>query len=78
MREKVINKIDQLVKMIYQMNQKEIDRSFIEMLDGLGKYIGVNSMDKVDGILLEIQEAYIKKNYVCMADLLLYELKAVI
>ena len=60
------------------MDQKEIDRSFVEMLDGLAQYIDENSMDRINGTLLEIQEAYMKKNYVCMADLLLYELKTAI
>lgn len=74
----MLDLIDQVVKVIYQMDQKEIDRSFVEMLDGLAQYIDENSMDRINGTLLEIQEAYMKKNYVCMADLLLYELKTAI
>ena len=70
-----MNQIDCVVKMIYKMDQKEIDRSFVEMLDGLVQYINERSTDKINGVLLEIQEAYMKKDYICMADLLLYELK---
>lgn len=78
MGERLINDIDELVGAIYKVEQKQIDAKFIQMLDGLDAYIKAHQQSGWDALLMELQTAYVNKNYVQFADILLYDLKPLI
>lgn len=82
MREKVLEKIEALVDIIYTPDQNGVDHGFIELIDTIGLYIHeVEQSGKsveLDKELQSLQMAYIKKDYVLFADVLLYELKTAI
>lgn len=73
--EKIIcQQIDDLVDSIYLLDVKKVDQQFIALLDQLDKYISQRTDISWNEILLNIQEAYMHKNYVRLSDLLLYQL----
>ena len=73
--EKIIcQQIDDLVDSIYLLDVKKVDQQFIVLLDQLDKYISQRTDISWNEILLNIQEAYMHKNYVRLSDLLLYQL----
>ena len=71
-------KIEELVEVIYRLEQNQIDKKFIELLNGLEEYIAMHQEYQWDSVLLEMQTAYANRNYVRFADLLLYELKPLV
>lgn len=73
--EKIIcQQIDDLVDSIYLLDVKKVDQQFIALLDQLDKYISQRTDISWNEILLNIQEAYMHRNYVRLSDLLLYQL----
>lgn len=67
--------IEQLVGAIYKLEMKKIDAEFIGLLDNIESYVELHPDENWNGVLLHIQESYVKKDYVELADALLYELK---
>ena len=77
--EKIIcQQIDDLVDSIYLLDVKKVDEQFIALLDQLDKYISQRTDISWNEILLNIQEAYMHKNYVRLSDLLLYQLLPIV
>ncbi len=77
--EKIIcQQIDDLVDSIYLLDVKKVDQQFIVLLDQLDKYISQRTDISWNEILLNIQEAYMHKNYVRLSDLLLYQLLPIV
>ena len=77
--EKIIcQQIDDLVDSIYLLDVKKVDQQFIALLDQLDKYISKRTDISWNEILLNIQEAYMHKNYVRLSDLLLYQLLPIV
>jgi hypothetical protein len=77
--EKIIcQQIDDLVDSIYLLDVKKVDQQFIALLDQLDKYISQRTDISWNEILLNIQEAYMHKNYVRLSDLLLYQLLPIV
>ena len=77
--EKIIcQQIDDLVDSIYLLDVKKVDQQFIALLDQLDKYISQRTDISWNEILLNIQEAYMHKNYVRLSDLLLYKLLPIV
>lgn len=74
MKETLLEIIDQLVDVIYSVDQKGLDLKFIEFLDGIEQYIQSNKIE-LNQELLMLQTAYINKDLVQLADILLYEIK---
>ena len=70
--------IDDLVDSIYLLDVKKVDQQFIALLDQLDKYISQRTDISWNEILLNIQEAYMHKNYVRLSDLLLYQLLPIV
>ena len=79
MKEKVIQKIDDIVEIIYSIDKVNLDQAFVELIDCLVAYIDqeqlVNNVE-LNEILLNLQNSYSKKDLVELADVLLYQLKA--
>ncbi len=67
--------IDELVNSIYLLDVKKIDEQFIVLLDRLDEYTTQRRDIAWNEILMEIQKAYMQKDYVRMSDELLYSLK---
>lgn len=80
MIEKIICVIEELVQAIYSVEQKGIDTIFLKLLEELMVY--EETMRKegrvlhIDKELVGIQNAFLQKDYVNLADELLYGLKA--
>ena len=72
-------RIDDLVEEIYTPDQKDIDNKFIAVLEAIENDMNTSLLaDKIQDInqvLLKIQSAYVIKDYVTLADVLLYEMK---
>lgn len=77
MKEELLENIDNLVKSIYELSTKEIETGFIQLLDSIEPLVSADVGIDWNTLLINIQEAYVNKNYVELADLLLYELKVV-
>ena len=75
MEQQICETIDCLVEAIYRLELKKIDNTFVQLLDELGEYIGQRTSGVWDTLLLNIQDSYVRKDYVRFADILLYELK---
>lgn len=81
MQEKdVVKKIDKLVETIYSPDQTGINEKFIDFLGGLEVYLATpdKSVQGIEEVLKQIEMAYGIKDYIALADILLYELKPLI
>lgn len=78
MDDKLVIVIDDVVDAIYKLEIKKIDAKFVELLDGLDSFIRENPDEKWDNVVIALQNAYIKKDYVEFADVLLYDIKPLI
>ena len=79
LKKKVIAAIIDLVEEIYTLEQEKIAEKFMGLVDSLDKFITAMaekgySVDLTED-LSSIHYAYSNKDYVQLADLLLYELK---
>lgn len=78
MRKAVLQQIDKLVIIIYSIDKAGLDKAFIDLIDMLMKLIEEESFAdciELNQILLELQNAYVKKDLVDLADVLQYSLK---
>lgn len=78
--EAVLKSIDEVVNAIYEIGGDKILISYRKLLDGLEKFI-IDMSQKGYQVnmtkeLLQIDEAMQKKDYILLADILSYELKA--
>ncbi|MEG1457933.1 MAG: hypothetical protein RSB37_02760 [Acetivibrio sp.] len=79
MVEPVLKTIEELVTVIYDMEQTTLHTHFQKLIDTLSTFL--NDMFQagysvlLDEELIRLQECYERQDYVEMADLLLYELK---
>ena len=80
MKKKILlDKIEQIIFAIYAPDQVNLDEKFIEFLDAMGNYLNTDSeiakLGNVNDLLMKVQNAYSVKDYVTLADLLLYDIK---
>lgn len=66
--------IEKMVKSIYRLETNKIQGQFIELLDRLENFLTQYPKKEINSILLMLQEAYIRKDYVFLSDILLYDL----
>ena len=78
-KENLIEKIDALVHTIYTPDQIDIDGKFIQFLEAVeactNEEILAEKIPDINQVLLKVQSAYVIKDYVTLADILLYEIK---
>ena len=80
MGEKVKAEIAELVKCIYTPDQIELENKFFLVLNSLDEFMAKNTISqdmvlKVNEYLVELETAFSKKDYVKMADVLLYKIQ---
>ena len=78
MVEKIFGQIDTLVEILYSVDKDDIDKKFMELVEGLLQLIETENLagnPEFNNILLELQNAYVKKDLVELADVLNYRLK---
>lgn len=74
MSSKISDQVKNVVEIIYTPDKNNFEQEFMKLLDILdGEIEDSTEMQK---ILLDIQEAYMKKDYVQLADILLYKLNS--
>ena len=77
-KENLIEKIDALVHTIYTPDQIDIDGKFIQFLEAVeactNEGILAEKIPDINQVLLKVQSAYVIKDYVTLADVLLYEI----
>lgn len=79
MMEEIGSQIVKLVNIIYTPDQKDFDKEFIVFLDLMDVYLTKQAEnEQLMKMLMTLQEAYIKKDYVEIADVLLYEIKEIL
>ena len=78
-KEKVIEKIDEIVHAIYTPDQIDIDGKFIQLLEAIevcaNTGLLADKLPDINQVLLKVQSAYVIRDYVTLADILLYEIK---
>lgn len=71
--------IDDLVEEIYTLEQTELNQKFIQVIDTMDKFIkGMEIQGYTVDLTRELslmQDIYLRKDYVQLADFLLYDLK---
>lgn len=78
MIECVLEKIDNLVEILYSADKNDIDKNFMELIESLLQLVEEENLAgnlEFNQILLELQNAYVKKDLVDLADVLNYRLK---
>lgn len=81
MQEKdITEKIDRLVATIYSPDQNGINDKFVDFLGALEGYLATTdkNVQGIEEVLKQIEMAYRIKDYIALADILLYELKPLI
>lgn len=73
----VKDKIKEIVDVIYTPDKKGFDTCFIQLLDAL-EQSDLLVKHNIDSILVMLQKAYVNKDYVGLADILLYDLEPVV
>lgn len=74
----VIDKIDNMVEILYSVDKNDIDKNFMELIESLLQLVEVENLagnPEFNQILTELQNAYVKKDLVELADVLNYRLK---
>lgn len=74
MEETIKKNVAQLLESIYKLEIKKMDEEFIQLINSIEEYISTYSDKGWNTVLLNMQDAYSKKDYVRFADILLYEL----
>lgn len=79
MTQKVLESIDEVVKTIYTVGMEGIDKVFADFLGVLMDYLtemaaAGNTID-LTHTMMELQDAYVNKDYTLLADLLLYHVR---
>lgn len=78
MVEQVLEKIDTLIEILYSVDKNDIDKNFMELIESLLQLVEVENLAgnlEFNQILMELQNAYVKKDLVELADVLSYRLK---
>jgi hypothetical protein len=78
MREECFAQIEKIVDILYSPDKVGVDEAFVELIDKLFALIekeGLAESLELNQILLDLQNAYAKKDLVDLADVLLYQLK---
>lgn len=78
MRDEVLLQIDKIVDIIYSVDKVGIDDEFLSLIDVLALAVNQEQLSEnssLNAILLNLQEAYEKRDLVDLADVLLYQLK---
>lgn len=78
MRETVLQQIEDMVAIIYSIDKQGLDKAFVELIDNLLKLVDKEQLEGNEGfnqVLLNLQESYIKKDLVELADVLQYQLR---
>ena len=77
MTKKVAEAVERLVDEIYTVDQKEISECFVCFLNALEEMLGTEQcgINHVNEILINLQEAYLHKDYIRMSDILLEKLR---
>lgn len=78
MREECFAQIEKIVDILYSPDKAGVDEAFVELIDKLFALIekeGLAESLELNQILLNLQNAYAKKDLVDLADVLLYQLK---
>ena len=75
MNNDLVQVIDEIVEVIYRLEIKEIEKKIVDLLDGLELHIKENPNKEWDEVVINLQNAYVKKDYVELADILLYDMK---
>lgn len=79
LNEKPLAAIEEMLNIIYSPDQEGLDHAFVEILDSFtemieGMAVKGYSVDMTEELTL-LQNAYLKKDYVELADALLYDIK---
>lgn len=79
MTEKVLNAIENLVESIYCQECDKVHEMFLQLADAFMVFINevsaIGYTINIDEEVRALQQAYIKKDYVELADVLLYMVK---
>lgn len=78
MLELVLEKIDNLIEILYSVDKNGIDENFMELIEVLLQLVEAEKLTgnvEFNQILMELQNAYVKKDLVELADVLKYRLK---
>lgn len=81
MKEEVLEQIDILVERIYSVDKPGLDEGFAALIRGLLALVDripAEAVTQLNEILLQLEAAYIKKDLVELADILIYELKVLL
>ena len=71
--------IEELANIIYSPDQEELDKAFVNVVDAFTKMIEEMAslgytVDMTEELMM-LQKAYMKKDYIELADVLLYDIK---
>ena len=78
MREVVLQQIGRIINIIYSIDKIALDEAFAVLIESLFKLVEEEifiSNGEFNQILVELEDAYTKKDLVDLADVLLYRLK---
>ena len=78
MKATILQQIEKLIEVIYSIDKNGIDKAFLELVDSLIPFMeeeGLAGDMEFNTILTELQNAYVKKDLVELADVLNYRLK---
>ncbi len=79
MSNQVYEAIDELIAMIYSSGQTGINDKYIHLLNSLESFLNdkanIGIIINMNSELLELNEAYLKKDYTLLADIVLYKIK---
>lgn len=78
MKGEVLLQIDKIIEIIYSVDKVGIDNEFLVLIDMLVASVNEEQIaenSSLNTILLNLQEAYEKRDLVDLADVLLYQLK---
>lgn len=69
--------MERVIQSIYHIDKPNFDMEFVKLLEEIEKCIMQSGGQiNIDDKLLNLQQAYITKNYLDIADILQYELKS--
>ena len=68
--------IEKIVSIVYRPDKPDFQMEFVALLDLIEK--NITKISDVDKVMILLQNAYVKQDYVRLADTLLYELKPLI
>lgn len=78
MRKVIIEQIERIIEILYSVDKNDIDKNFMNLIESLLQLVEVENLvgnPEFNQILTELQNAYVKKDLVDLADVLNYRLK---